>query len=439
MRLSILLIAAAALMAQDAPPKAKVRAKLQPESGIIAGQPVYLVVDVLSNTWFASAPDFPEISVPGAVVLPPEEMGTNFSEQGEGGNWAGQEKRYVIFPMTAGEFEVPAVAVSAQPADPSGKTSPAVVLTTPPLRFTAELPQQAREAGLRSILSAQSLSVTEKWSRQDWKSLKLGDAVDRHIVFEVTGSIAMAIPPVSFEGPEGVSVYPGQPEVADHVERGSYSGKRTETASYVFGREGPVSIPPITVYWWDLNAHTLHKVVLPGFETTILPNPDLDPSQLRKFAEQQAPAAETAKRSIDPKQIAYIVILLLVLAVSWRFLRPYVQAIVARRKATEARRADAEAVWFSKFESAAQGGDAAKTRAAIYAWLDRWGRYKPAATLLAFGEEAGDPQLREELASLQSSKPPALADLRFRAIAARKTLMAGRDGASRPVLPPLNP
>ena len=435
----VLLIAAAALMAQDAPPAVKVRAKLQPASGIMAGQPVYLVVDVLSNTWFESAPEFPEMSVPGAVVLPPEELGTNFSERGEGVNWAGQEKRYVIFPMTAGEFEVPAVTVSVQPADPGGKATPTRVLNTAPLRFTAELPQQAAEAGLQSVLTAQSLTAVQTWSRRDWKNLKLGDAVKRHVVFTVTGTVPMTIPPLVFEGPAGVSVYPEQPEVAGHVERGSYGGTRTETASYVFGREGAVTIPALTVYWWDLGARILRKVELPGFETTILPNPDLDAAQLRKFTEPAPTAAPPRRQWITQRQAVYLVTILLLMALGFRYLGPLVRRIVARRRAANARQAESEAIWFSRFEAAAHGNDATRTRAALYAWLDHWGRYKPAATLTAFGSEAGDARLVAELAGLQSPAPPASGDLRSRAAVARKSLLDKTNLRSREVVPPLNP
>jgi hypothetical protein len=438
LRASILLFAVAALMGQDAP-KAKVRAKLEPASNIVAGQPVYLVVDVLSSTWFASAPEFPEMTIPGAVVLPPGELGKNFSEPGEGGNWAGQERKYVIFPMSAGVFEVPPVAVSVQPAVPGATASPAQVLNTSPLQFTANLPEPAREAGLQNVLAAQSARVTESWSRRDWKNLKLGDAVERRIDFTVEGTVAMTIPPIRFVGPEGVSVYPVQPEVSDELQRGSYVGRRTEKVSYVFGREGPVSIPPVTVYWWDLNAHVLNKVVLAGFETTILPNPNLDPTQLQKFTEAKAPPVEAPKKWIDPRQAAYLVGLLLVLAVSWGYVRPFVRRMVTRSQAARKRHADSEAAWFAKFESAAREGDGRKARAAMYAWLDRWGRYQPAATLEAFGKEAGNPRLREELASLESPEPSAPADLGTRAAAARKSLMVEADGASRQVLPPLNP
>ena len=65
----------------------------------MVGQPVRLTVDVLVTTWLTGAPEFPDLELPGAIVVLPEERALNLSEDFEGGRWFGLSRSYLIYPV----------------------------------------------------------------------------------------------------------------------------------------------------------------------------------------------------------------------------------------------------------------------------------------------------------------------------------------------------
>ena len=77
----ILLAACAVLSPAQAP---VIRARLVPPKGIIVGQPVHLVVEVLVPNFFTGSPDFPVFELENAIVVLPEETPEHLNDQIEG-------------------------------------------------------------------------------------------------------------------------------------------------------------------------------------------------------------------------------------------------------------------------------------------------------------------------------------------------------------------
>ncbi len=77
----------------------------------------------------------------------------------------------------------------------------------------------------------------------------------------------MAFPPVNVEKIEGMGLYTRQPQVADQMQRGEFTGKRIETISYVCEQEGSFTVPEITIQWWTPKKESLQNMVL---ETVLL-------------------------------------------------------------------------------------------------------------------------------------------------------------------------
>src|SRR5689334_3645787 len=60
------------LTALAAEPQLRVQASLQPNEPAMVGSLVALQLDVLTDTWFTSAPTLPDLKLPGALVMPPD-------------------------------------------------------------------------------------------------------------------------------------------------------------------------------------------------------------------------------------------------------------------------------------------------------------------------------------------------------------------------------
>ena len=91
----------------------RVRPFTEPDGNVYQGQLTCLLVEVETDTWFTTAPRYPEIRVDGAVVLQPDAFGVNFTRREGGKTWAGQRQRNVVFPQRPGTLELPGFTVTA--------------------------------------------------------------------------------------------------------------------------------------------------------------------------------------------------------------------------------------------------------------------------------------------------------------------------------------
>jgi hypothetical protein len=373
----------------------KVRARVEPEQ-VYVGQKVEVVVDLLTGTWFQSAPRYPEtLSVNDAIVLPPESFGVNFSERIEGQSYAGQTRRLTIFPTRAGRFEVPPVAITLKVADDNARPTPEFVLRTPPLSFEARLPEAARGLGL--VVATPRLRATQRWNR-DATGLRMGDALERTISMEIDDSVSMLLPASEFAAPEGVAVYPGRPQLSDSRNRGETRGSRIESVTYLFEREGTFALPEIVIHWWDLRSNRLRSEKLPGLELEVAANTDLAQRHLaiEQTTEESAEEPVLAEDGGPPWRT--VLIFAALLAVIAACVRPLVR-LATRVRGHLRSHAAADAAHFARFRRVALRGEAGPTLSALYAWLDRAGPLR-ATTLESLAGMSGDGELARQIDGL---------------------------------------
>ena len=99
------LATASGVLAQDAAGPF-VRSSLDPGGPVTVGEPVRLVVEEFTPTWFPRAPDFPTLRVENAIVIPAGRT-TNINQRIQGQSWAGIRRAYTIYPQVQGDYEVP--------------------------------------------------------------------------------------------------------------------------------------------------------------------------------------------------------------------------------------------------------------------------------------------------------------------------------------------
>ena len=374
------------------PDHVRFRARVEPES-VYVGQKVELLIDVLTRTWFLGAPQFPQtLEVADAVVLPPEGFGVNFSERIGGETYAGQTRRLTLFPTRPGDYEIPPAVVRAVVAGDDARPTPELALETPPLAFTARLPEAA--SGLGLVLATPRLTARQEWSR-DFGEAKTGDALTRTITMTVEDSAALLLPAIRFEAPAGVVAYAERPQISDRRSRGAMTGSRVESATYVLEEEGTFRLPDVEITWWELGEERLRTETLTGGELEVTLNPDL---AVEEAALEEAPAETLAGEpggELRWRTGAAILALLALLAAA----RRPAARLAAAAAAGLAHRSESEGAYFRRFRQAAGSGDPRRTLAALYAWMDRFAPGSP-ATLESFAENAGGPALSHQLQGL---------------------------------------
>ncbi|MGY8736201.1 MAG: hypothetical protein ACKVIW_01635, partial [bacterium] len=94
--------------------------------------------------------------------------------------------------------------------------------------------------------------------------LEAGDAIERRIRIRGTQILGMLLPPLRFEAPPGIAVYADKPRILDRVNRGQYSGERSQKVTYVLQERGFFQISPLEIRWWNPDTGSLNVERVPG-------------------------------------------------------------------------------------------------------------------------------------------------------------------------------
>jgi hypothetical protein len=382
-----------------------VRARIEKSGEVWVGQAVPLNVEVIVPSWFTGAPKFPELEVPNAVTLSPEGA-VNFVVQSVGKTFSAQSQRYLIYPQVKGKYTVPLVKVQVTYALPDGKPSPPAVLASLPVQFEARLPAGAE--GAKYYLTTSNFRINQSLDRKP-EGLKVGDSVTRTVDMMAEDTVGISLPPLKFEAPEGIRLYPGTPKVSEKAERGKIEATRTETATYVLEKEGHYTLPEIMIVWWNPQTKRMNKARLPAIELQVKANSDYNTEAFASSQEPEEKPVEEPRRTVLERLKAsvywggLILGVFLLLLVLRRFLIAKGISIKSYFGEIRKRRADVEITYFKRFRKASLSNDAEVTLRELMFWLDRMNTQPIAPTLEGFAKESDMPGLLEEEEALKAS------------------------------------
>jgi hypothetical protein len=381
-----------------------VRARLEANAEVWVEQAVGLNVEVIVPTWFTGAPEFPQLEVKNAVTLGPE-AAVNFVVQSGGKSFSAQSVRYLICPQSAGRYAVQCSKIGVAYALPDGRPSQPRLLAPPQVQFEARLPPGAEGAGY--FFTTTSFQINQSFDREP-QGLKVGDSVRRTITMTAEDTLGMILPPLMFQAPEGVRLYPGMPNVTDPAERGANQATRIETAVYIMEKEGRYSIPEIMVLWWNPLTKTMNRASLPSIELNVRADSGMNPELFASNQADEGPSGEArfAPRKLLKSALRWLLPLLaasvIVLVLRWllHLKGRSLQAYLARRRT---QRAEEEAAYFRRFQKASLLGDPQASLRNLMFWLDRATTGYSTPTLTQFVMESGMPELAKETKELNAA------------------------------------
>lgn len=229
-----------------------VRVDVAARQPVLPGQQIRVDVTILAPNFFLSAPVFPTLQVPGAIVTMPDDRGQNTVETIGGVSYAGIRKTYLFAAEQGGDFRLPQVSIAFTYSGDDGKPRQGSV-TLPATTIRA-----AGAAGAPAVatLPVARLNVTQRFDRPvsgPQAQFHAGDALVRTIITFAPQTQAMMIRPSKVEAPAGVRVFAGDPQLSDaaHDSAGNTGGSRTDRLTYVFEHAGTYTLPAIKVEWFD--------------------------------------------------------------------------------------------------------------------------------------------------------------------------------------------
>lgn len=361
---------------------------------VYLGQPVEVSVGIFTPTWFTKGVNFGNIKVNGAFTIYFRSVST--SKKINGKNYAGVVAIYNVFPYDDEDLVFPSLEMVVETPDEGGfkgikrsvktKSTDIVVKAVP------------NGYNTNDWLVANNVSVNESW-QGDLKTVKVGDVIQRSVYRKAYGTVSELIPPVFWDSIQGVSIYPSRSSINTEKTKTSISATRTESVRYLFEKEGTVTLPEITITWWNPNQNKLLKRTLKEKIIDVLPNPDLGMLETVKDS-LNAGNQEISEASSDDEAIKifglslkdfliYLIVILICSYLIYKFLKWLLisKGLLAKWKQQRLEALASEQHFFKIFLKQVSNKNKKEAINAIYLWIDRLHLKEP--TLAYFASTYG--------------------------------------------------
>lgn len=244
------------------------------KSEVVPGQYTILRVTVLVPTWLPKPVEFPSMETPNLRVRLPERSTGPASRTIEGQQWSGVSRQYLISPMVADTFKIPAQTISVTYAVP-GSSDAQASLSTRPVTITGIVPHGAE--GLDPFIAAGDLKLTQQIT-QPTIGLQPGQSVKRTVTAQIDGASPIVLPRLMPDVRiEGIAVYPDEPSVSEKDERGQLSGTRTEALTLMAESGATGHVPEIELRWFNLQTGAVETAKVEGFDISVAGLPARQP------------------------------------------------------------------------------------------------------------------------------------------------------------------
>ncbi|MGD8830963.1 MAG: BatD family protein [Pseudomonadales bacterium] len=367
----------------------------------LSANPVYVQAEtVLTRRLFYSQgvqiysdlPGVPEVA--NAVVIPLGETQSR-SVLRDGQRYGVIEQRFAIFPEQSGDLTVPAISVtSSVRIQTGGRTRRSGIrVSTDPIELQVR-PIPASYPADAPWLPATDVQVTQHWT-PDASTVDVGDPLAFEITVEATGNRGSAIPPTPLPLPDDrFKVYPEAPVVDESPRGATVTGTRTEHYALIPTKPGPVTVPPITITWWDTAADRLRhaSVDVPSLNVVGAPTPvapDVEPPVEPNVTPQAAPIEPVRSHPgawVWPVAVALLV--LIGVSALYRLYRRYGDRLPKPPGLDLSAGRERRQCWRA-LKRATGTADPSRYRQALAAYLAATGDRSPAAALAAFRNEPG--------------------------------------------------
>lgn len=235
--------------------------RLQTTGKILAKQAVVFEIEISTPHWFAKGTKFDPPQIADTVILPANQFAINSTKRVKGITWASQLRELTLYPLKEGRYQIPPIDVfvsikTAASGAIEGK------LFTPQLSFSVDVPTALKQVDHYTVSTDFQISIKGEFNED--QSYSIGDAVTQVITFNADDIPAMMLPRYTKPALNGVSIYHKPAQLQDRISRGTLTGMRTESFTYIFERPGEYFIPEQNFYWWSLTSNTLLSERVPS-------------------------------------------------------------------------------------------------------------------------------------------------------------------------------
>ena len=211
------------------------------------------------------------------------------------------ERHYALTPEKSGMLSLPALVFrgnTLDAADPTGFFSrPRTISARSDAVDLNVKPKPATWPATESWLPAQSMLLKDDTELPN--EIHVGDPVTRTIRMQAQGLGFEQLPELELAAPAGAEIYPDKADTRTRDDGTWLYGERVRKFAFVPTKPGSLTIPGVSVKWWDTTHERVETAELPARTLTVLPaaGAKAPPSAP---ADNSTPAADTAEPAVAP-------------------------------------------------------------------------------------------------------------------------------------------
>jgi hypothetical protein len=212
------------------------------------GQRLDFAVEIVVEGRFSGSTVFDLPELPGAILFRPEARPVLSSRQVEGREYSVQRHGFSLFCQRPGSLSVEGIKVRCGSVAKVGAEPVEHRLEVP--AFAVEPRAQPGLVEGQLVVTSRSFEVEERWDPEPGEA-KPGDSFQRTVTITAGDVPGMLLPRLPQPELDGLAVYPSTPSVDDRTERGAFTGRRTDSVSYLCETGGDFQLPAVRFRCWD--------------------------------------------------------------------------------------------------------------------------------------------------------------------------------------------
>ncbi len=259
-----------------------IEVSINPDKQVYVQQQILMTVSLFHRVRFSNA-SLSEPAIENTVV---ERIGNenNFQKQVGQYNYNVIERKYAVYPQQSGPLDIPGIVFNANIEQQQGRFS---IFSRPGRRIISRtesvhldvLPIPDNYTG-KNWLPAKHIKI-ESNIIEDEQALKAGEALTRRIVVSAVGLIGSQLPAVNIPSSSDYKVYPDKETISSQMIEDEIVGTRQDTMAIIPVHSGQITLPKISIDWWNTETRQQQTTVLPSKTFSVAVNdamPDLSQS-----------------------------------------------------------------------------------------------------------------------------------------------------------------
>ena len=227
------------------------------------------------------------------------------------------ERVYAFFPQESGELQISPARFEARVLR-NGRITGRKVFQSDSLTVVVNaIPPPPVDYPDAVWFPASSVELSQEWSRE-LDRLPAGEPVTRHVTVIASGQLQTQIPILEFAEIPGIRVYPDKPELRTVAGAAGVRALRRDQYALIGSIPGDVTLPQLTLPWWNVDTGEWQIASLPATTLTILPSPDAIVTPLVETTDAPAPVETVVVHSELWRRVSEVLLVVWLLTlVSW--------------------------------------------------------------------------------------------------------------------------